>query len=552
MSDRSPPLDRRAFLRGAVAVSSGAALGCSGELRPPPPAARAIPGPPPAPSPSPSPSAPSSAAPAIVPADRLRPVITHGVQSGDVTTRGGVVWARADRLARMVVEWDTDPRFPNPRRAEGPVATAGSDFTARVDLGDLPPGRPIHYRVVFEQPDSPRERSEPALGSFPTAPEDGASVTFAWSGDTAGQGWGINLERGGMTAYEAVRRRRPDFFIHCGDLIYADNVIPAEIKLHDGTVWKNLTTEAKSHVAETLADFRGNYAYNLLDPNVRRMNAEVPSLVMWDDHEIHNNWFPAEVLEDKRYTETSCRVLAARSRQAMGEYTPMRPAPGDPARVYRSFRRGPHLDVFLLDERSYRGDNGENREPRATPFLGREQVAWLKEQLLASRATWKIIASDQPLSLVVAEGRRHVIRHDAYANNKGGPPLGRELELAEILGFLKQSRIRNVVWLTADVHYAAAIRHDPKSAGFSGFDPFWEFVAGPMSATTYGPNPLDPTFGPEVVYQSPPSGRLRRGPADGGQYFGTIHIDGKTAALTAALWDLYGSQLYSVELPPSR
>jgi alkaline phosphatase D len=543
------PVDRRAFLGTALAATGSVVLGCAGQVTPPaPPPVRVIPalGPPPP---------RFSASPAVVPPDALRPVLTHGVQSGDVTARGGIVWARADRLARMVVEWDTDPRFPSPRRVEGPLATAAGDFTARVDLAELPPGRRVHYRVVFAVPDSPRTTSEPASGSFLTAPDERGErgdVNFAWSGDTAGQGWGINLSLGGMKTYETVRRARPDFFIHCGDLIYADAPIPAEVKLADGTVWTNVTTEAKSHVAETLADFRGNYAYNLLDENVRRLNAEVPSLVMWDDHEIHNNWFPAEVLEDARYTEKSCRVLAARSRQAMTEYNPMRVVEGDPERVYRAFRRGPLLDVFLLDERTYRGDNGENRERTGTPFLGPAQLAWLKDELARSTATWKVIASDQPLSLVVAEGKHHVILQDAWANGKGGPPLGRELELSDLLRFLKQHRVKNVVWVTADVHYAAAHRYDPRKAGFRDFDPFWEFVAGPLHASTYGPNPLDPTFGPEVVYQSPPSGRHLRCPADGGQYFGTVRIDGKSAALTVTLWDVAGTKLYSVDLAPAR
>ncbi|MFT3765861.1 MAG: alkaline phosphatase D family protein [Minicystis sp.] len=543
MSDRSP-LDRRTFLRSALAASGSLAIGCAPEATPPaPPPVATIPalGPP-----------PPTAAPAIVPSDRLRPILTHGVQSGDPTSRSAIVWARANRLARMIVEWDVDPHFPNPRRAEGPIATADSDFTARLDLGDLPPGRRVHYRVVFENPDAPRAKSEPTAGSFMTAPEDRGDVTFAWSGDTAGQGWGINVEWGGMKTYEAVRRAQPDFFIHCGDLIYADAPIPAEIKLHDGSIWRNVTTEAKSKVAETLADFRGNHAYNLMDENVRRLYAEVASLVMWDDHEIHNNWFPGETLEDKRYTERSCRVLAVRSRQAMTEYTPIRPVAGNPARVYRSFRRGPLLDVFLLDERTYRGDNGENRERTKTPMLGAAQLAWIQEQLATSTATWKVIASDQPLCLTVAEGKHNIILHDAFANNKGGAPLGRELELAELLRFIKRRRIKNVVFVTADVHYAAAHRYDPRRAGFADFDPFWEFVAGPLHASTYGPNPLDPTFGPEVVYKSPPSGRLLRSPADGGQYFGTVRIDGKSAVLTVTLWDLNGTKLYAVDLPPAR
>ena len=73
--------------------------------------------------------------------------------------------------------------------------------------------------------------------------------------------------------------------------------IPAELKAGDGTLWKNITTEAKSKPAETLDDFRGAYLYNLMDENVRRFNAEVPQIWQWDDHEVMNNWSPSKDLK---------------------------------------------------------------------------------------------------------------------------------------------------------------------------------------------------------------------------------------------------------------
>ena len=54
--------------------------------------------------------------------------------------------------------------------------------------------------------------------------------------------------------------------------------------------------------------------------------------------------------------------------------------------------------------------------------------------------------------------------------------------------------------MTADVHYCAANHYDPARAAFTDFDPFWEFVAGPIAAGTFGPNELDGTFGPETVF----------------------------------------------------
>src|SRR5262249_19564616 len=149
----------------------------------------------------------------------------------------------------------------------------------------------------------------------------------------------------------------------------------------------------------------------------------------------------------------------------------------------------------------YRGPNSENRQPVASPetaFLGAAQMAWLKQGLATTRATWKLLVSDMPLGLVVPDGHKNgLLMQEAWANGNG-PPLGRELELAELLRFIKRRKIRNLVVVTADVHYAAAHRYDPKQAQFADFDPFWEFVAGPLHASTFGPNVLDPTIGPHV------------------------------------------------------
>jgi alkaline phosphatase D len=184
-------------------------------------------------------------------------------------------------------------------------------------------------------------------------------------------------------------------------------------------------------------------------------------------------------------------------------------------------------------------------------MLGREQLEWLKMRLVASSATWKVIASDMPLGLVVGDRERDgQPTFDAWANGDG-PPLGRELELAELLAFTKRHGIRNLVWITADVHYAAALHYDPSRAVVNDFLPFWEFVAGPLHAGNFGPNPIDPTFGPEVRFQSAqPGGSQKRPPSDGLQYFGTLTIDGASSRLSAELWNVGGDRVYGVELEP--
>ena len=496
-------------------------------------------------------------APAVVTPDAMRPAIPYGVQSGDVTSDRAIVWSRTDRPARLHVEWATSDSFRDAARVVGPAALAESDFTARVDLVGLPAGQQIFYRVRFEDLASPKVLSAPVISRFRTPARSRRTVSFAFSGDEAGQGWGINTAWGGMKLYEVMRSTNPDFFIHSGDQIYADGPIKAEVALDDGTLWRNVTTPAKAKVAESLEEFRGNFAYNLLDDNKRRFCAEVPVLVQWDDHETRNNWYPGQTLGDERYKVKSASLLAAFAKRAMFEYNPFRFDPIDLERVYRSFSHGPSLEVFMLDERSYRGPNTPNRQTVLdgdSAFLGAAQLRWLKQALSASRATWKVIASDMPISIVVPDLNPDVPKgtYEAWANGDHGAPLGRELELASLFGFIKQNRIKNVVWVTADVHYASATYYDPGRAQFTDFTPFWEFVAGPINAGTFGPGEIDRTFGPDVKYSSAPPGmKQNRPPTDGMQYFGLAKIDGASEVLTVTLNDLTGKTLYKVDVKPA-
>ena len=205
-----------------------------------------------------------------------RPRISHGLQSGDVGTNSGVIWARADRPSRLLVDYATTESFTDARQVMGPAAISTTDFTAKLELRNLPAGQEIFYRVRFQDLADINLESEPMIGRFRTAPGERRSIRFCWTGDTCGQGWGINEDWGGMKGYEAMRRSQPDFLLHSGDTIYADGPLEAEKAMEDGSVWKNVMTKEKSKVAETLTEFRGNYQYNLIDANVQRFNAEVP------------------------------------------------------------------------------------------------------------------------------------------------------------------------------------------------------------------------------------------------------------------------------------
>src|ERR1700757_3447889 len=481
-----------------------------------------------------------------------RPAVTHGVQSGAVSSDSGVVWARADRPSQMLVEVATTESFANARALPPIAALPESDFTAKMLLENLPSGQDIFYRVKFRDLSHTSVESEPVTGRFRTAPSDKRDVSFVWGGDVAGQGWGINPDDGGMFTFSAMRKSKPDFFIHSGDTIYADGPIPSEVKLADGKVWKNVTIPEKTKVAETLDEFRAAHKYNFLDDNLRAFNAEVPIFVQWDDHEVTNNWSLSKELP-AAYKERNITLLAARAARAFHEMYPIRESIAEPGRVYCNINYGPHLDVFVLDERSYRGPNGPNLQETYGPdayFLGPDQMAWLKRSLLNSRATWKVIASDMPLSLIVYDDAPNKKGSEAFAQGDG-PARGREFEIADILRFIKTAPIHNTVWLTADVHYAAAHYYNPSKAQFQDFEPFWDFVSGPLHAGTFGPYELDNTFGPQRRFiKAPGLDKQNLPPSAGMQFFGHVKIEGATGQMTVTLRDRADVALWSTTLDP--
>jgi alkaline phosphatase D len=443
----------------------------------------------------------------------------------------------------MQVELSTVESFKTIFRSQSSYATPERDFTAKLQINGLPPGQDVFYRVRFENIVDTGIFGEAQVGRFRSAPTNRRSISFVWSGDTAGQGWGIDPLRGGMRTYRTMRENRPDFFIHSGDSIYADCPIPSELKLSGGEIWRNITTEEKSVAAASLAQFRGNYKYNLLDEHLRAFNAEVPMLAQWDDHEVTNDWSPRGTVDASGYTPDGTSRLVARACRAFHEFMPIREIPEQAGRIYRKIGYGPLLDVFMLDMRSYRDSTWNKRDDRSDTFvLGPVQLAWLKRELAASNATWKVIAADLPIGL---------ISEDAIALGDGLPER-RECEISDLLSFMKHSGVKNTVWLTADMHYTAAHYYDPNRARFQDFEPFWEFVSGPLHAGTWSPGKLDNTFGPTAVFQKGCTAEQgdNLAPCFGLQFFGRVDIDGRSGIMTVTLKDVGDHDLWSVEIEP--
>ena len=157
-----------------------------------------------------------------------------------------------------------------------------------------------------------------------------------------------------------------------------------------------------------------------------------------------------------------------------------------------------------------------------------------------------------PLGLIVWDNWKEKAGAEAVSNGDHGPAKGRELEIAHVLRFIKSAGVRNTVWFTADVHYTAAHHYSPDRAQFQDFDPFWEFVSGPLHAGTFGPNELDRTFGPEVKFVKAPTPEQGANlpPSMGLQFFGLVDIDAASQQMKVRLMDRGNTELWSVTLDP--
>lgn len=495
----------------------------------------------------------------------LRPALAQlttqsllGIQAGDVTATSATIWARGDRQSRMVVDFSTSPTFEwSVQTQRGPQVSAETDFTGTVELSELRPDTTYYYRARFVNGSmEPLSGTlQGLIGRFRTAPSIGhaRSIRFVWAADMAGQGWGRNpnlkitafdgeVIQGGYVIFDVMRKLQPDFAVFSGDMIYADNPIPPTKPIPEivgGGTWVN--EPALDFVAISLDEFRANWKYNLGDSKFQRFLAETPIYVQWDDHEVTNNWYPTEILTAEPYNGIPASVLTQRAKQAFFEYNPIR---GD--QIFRNYNYGRHLELFLLDERSFRGPNDKNTEP-SLDMLGKDQLQWIKQSLKASQATWKVISSDDPLSIVTGGPGDY----DAWSQNDRRV-LGREAELRGLLKFIKDEGIENVVWITADVHFPAAISYDPSRAVFQDFNSFWEFVIGPIHAGAYGPAdnlPLDPSFGPKYEFNIfPEEANL---PPPHNQFFGSMEVDGWTAQLTVRIHNITGEVVYEKVLNPS-
>ncbi len=427
--------------------------------------------------------------------------LTHGVASGDVTDTSAVIWARADGAATLVGEYATSPEFSDGRTGGTVQVSATSDFTGTVIFTSLQPGTRYYYRM---RPQG-AELAASVVGSFTTAPAPAQprDLTFLWGGDLGGQGFCRQPE---YTIFTPMKALAADFFIFGGDTLYADS-----------RCFSPPNAPGADFKATTPQEFWAKYRYQREDRPLRELLSITPVYAIWDDHEVKNDFAgPTE-------------PLTPLGLKAFLDYFPIRRVLEEPQRLYRSFRWGQRLEVFLLDTRQYRSPNLQADGIDKT-MLGSTQLRWLLDRVTTSTATWQVIVSGVPLS---AHTGSILTGNDGWG--KGLVSSGFDTELGKIVAALRDSHQHNVIWLSTDIHVARILSYDPNRDGMADF---YEFISGPLSAITGNFDPLDQTFHPSVVYEETNFFN-----------FGVVKIDGKSGALTVEIHDQEGKVHYTLTLP---
>jgi alkaline phosphatase D len=353
--------------------------------------------------------------------------------------------------------------------------------------------------------------SASVVGSFKTAPaaSDSQPVSFIVGADVGGQRFCRNAATGGYTIFASMAALAPDFFIANGDMIYADGDCPAEGPDGPGG-WENIPGDFPN-VADPSVDwtnttqvrevFLRHWRYNRADPYQQAFLRSTSMYSQWDDHEVINDFgAPWTYWNSANINRPGYPNLVAQGLDTFFAYSPIDRIAGDENRIYRAFKWGSDVELFILDARSYRDRNDVPDTPENDKdMLGREQIAWLVHGIRQSTATWKIIASDVPISIGTGSA---AFGRDAWANI-GVEPTGFERELLRMLGELDAVNADNLVFVTTDVHHSQTIRYDTDADGDGDRLVFHELVSGPLNAVR---NPakrqdqLDPAANPTSLF----------------------------------------------------
>ena len=391
----------------------------------------------------------------------------EGVANGDVSSTAALIWTRSDGSGTVRFQVARDKRFHRVVRQGKVRARKSADDTVQIRLRKLSPATHYYYRFT-------RGRKRSAVGTFKTAPSANANRTirFAWTGDadaTPRPGQSKPFWNNGVV-YARMAKERNDFNINIGDTIYSDSEVPG------------ITQNAKT-VAQKWAKYRLMMGLR----SVQRLREAAALYSHWDDHEFMNDFSPAEDTfhaSNGEVVNIPGRTLYKAGETAFRDFQPV--TFSTRLGIYRSFRWGRNLQIFLLDERSFRSakasanhtcDNPQTGQPDLAPtappdkralfaavvpslsapvspaclaaindpnrtMLGTRQLATFESAIKASKATFKVVMTEMEAK------QYYALPYDRWE--------GYEAERQKLLTFLRDN-VPNAVLLATDVHATLAV-----------------------------------------------------------------------------------------------
>lgn len=376
--------------------------------------------------------------------ERLKPFY-HGVASGDPLSDRVIIWTRitpeTDGPVEVAWKMATDPEMSSEVASGTFTTSVERDYTVKIDVTGLTPASTYYYQFDALGGSS-------IVGRTKTTPSDNAEhLRFAVVSCQ-------NYEAGYFGAYAALGERNDlDAVIHLGDYIY---------EYGNGTYGIDDPDRYADPANEilTLADYRTRYSSYRLDQDLMRAHQQHPFITVWDDHESANDAYK-DGAENHNEGEGSWEERKAISKQVYAEWMPIR---GEAQSVYRKIQYGDLMDLIMVDTRIEGRDEQINDftspalyDPNRT-LLGAQQKGWFYQQLATSQAKWKVIGNQVIFSELVvgwagpATGQTFEETESLFMDIWDGYPA----ERLEIMGFMAQSQLSNVIWLTGDFHCAFA------------------------------------------------------------------------------------------------
>jgi len=469
-------------------------------------------------------------------ADAATPGFRYGVAAGEITSTSAVIWTRTSKVGPVEIHassnGSTFVQYGVSPRAARAVPT--NDLTVQFRLPPLEPA--TRYRYWFVQ-----GKAKSSVGTFKTAPRATAAeaVRFAISGDadaTPGPNGKPGFNR--FQVYAAMANQANDFNINLGDTIYSDSEL------------------AGAAVARTVAEKWEKYRLGLALPALQRLRASAGLYSHWDDHEFVNDFS----------REENGGAIYAAGVKAFTDYAPVA-KPSGATGLYRSFRWGRNLELFFLDERTFRSAKADDvcnddlaptapqtvRDAFATlapglrtpvsqaclaalndparTMLGQRQYAAFTKAIKASTATWKVVVNEVPIQQFYA------LPYDRWE--------GYAAERERLLRFL-QGNVKNVVFLTTDTHGNLVNEVRYRTFGNLESSGIWEVVTGPVATNTFakeidgylGQKGAGTAIGALFFKPSPPNGLGMRCAALDTYSYSEVTVTAKQ--LTVAMKDAKG------------